>query len=164
MLTELSRSTKGLMNPTQFAAWLGACTGVASLVWNIYVKLTAGPKLMVSARPGYKTMPPRQGDPDYLNITVSNVGTDPTTLKNLSLHVYVSNRRKNMKTGRAFVITTFEGPRLPYKLEVGGEWRAVMEQKADFEDLLNTGRLWCAVHHSFSKKPVQVQVIHPLKK
>jgi hypothetical protein len=157
-------SSKLLMNPTQLAAWIGACTGVASLAWNIYVKLTEGPKLIVSARPGMKRMPPRNGNPDYLSITVSNTGTDPTTLKNLSLHVYASKRRKNMKKARSFVIATFEGPQLPHKLEVGGEWRVIMKQAGDFDQLLSTGRLWCAVHHSFSKRPVQSKVEQLIEK
>jgi hypothetical protein len=37
------------MNVTQLAAWIGAFSGLGSLVWNIYTKVTAGPKIRVTA-------------------------------------------------------------------------------------------------------------------
>ena len=33
------------MNVTELAAWVGAFSGLGSLVWNVYVKMTSGPRL-----------------------------------------------------------------------------------------------------------------------
>jgi len=38
------------MKTTELVAWIGATTGIASLIWNIYTKITANrPKLIVRA-------------------------------------------------------------------------------------------------------------------
>jgi hypothetical protein len=52
----------------------------------------------------------------------------------------------------------YEGPPLPYKLEVGGEWQAVMVQEGDFEEWL-AANLSCQVWHSFSRKPNQSRIV-----
>jgi hypothetical protein len=46
-----------MMTLTSVLAVVGAVTGVASLAWNIYVKLSAGPKVLVKVWAGMKMMP-----------------------------------------------------------------------------------------------------------
>jgi hypothetical protein len=78
------------MNATQLAAWVGACTGLGSLLWNIYTKLASGPKLEVTAFAGLVMMPPPLNNPGFLKPTVHNVGTAPTTITNVCFHTYRS--------------------------------------------------------------------------
>jgi hypothetical protein len=147
------------MSATQWAAWVGACSGLCSLLWNIYTKLTSGPKLDVTAFPGMKMMPPPPNNPTFLSVTVHNVGTATTTITNLGLCTYESWwARKRRKGSQHFVVANYQGPALPLKLEVGGEWRALMEQDGRFDKLLLSDKLWCTVFHSFAKRPVEVKI------
>ncbi len=150
------------MEAVPWVAWVGACTGVASLAWNIYTKVTSGARLSVTALPGMVQMPPPPGNPTLMSVTVRNVGTAPTTLTNLTLQVYDSPwKHKRRKASSNYVVVNYEGIALPCKLEVGGEWRALMRQDDRFEKLLASGKLWCGVWHSFSSRPVEVKVATP---
>jgi hypothetical protein len=112
-------------------------------------------------------MPPPPGNPTFLKITVQNVGTATTTLTNLELFTFVPRwkqflsrvKLRKRSTEKHAVINYYEGSRFPHKLEVGGEWQALMQQNEDFQSWLETGKLWCAVWHSFSKRPVPAKII-----
>lgn len=156
------------MKTTELVAWVGATTGVASLIWNIYTKLTANrPKLMVTAFANTVQMPAPPGNPRFLRITVQNIGTTTTTLTNLEFFTFISrwerllSRAKLRKrpAERHAVLNDYRGPQLPHKLEVGSEWQALMQQDGRFEDWLKTEKLWCAVWHSFSNRPVPTQIV-----
>jgi hypothetical protein len=150
------------MSPTDLAAWVGATSGLGGLLWNIYLKRSAGPKLAITAIANMVMMPAPPGNPKYLSVTVRNVGTATTTLNNLTLQVYTSSwRRRRRKAATNFVVANYQGPQFPYKLEVGSEWRALMPQDDRFRHLLDAGNLWCGVWHSFSKFPAQAPILRP---
>ena len=59
------------MKTTGLVAWIGATTGIASLGWNIYAKITANrPKLVAKAYANMILMPPPPKNPRYLKIIV----------------------------------------------------------------------------------------------
>src|ERR1039458_2866532 len=151
------------MNATQLAAWVGASSGLGSLFWNIYTKVTAGPRLRVTAYAGMVMRPAPVNDPHYARITVQNVGTQPTTITNVTFFRYESRwkRFRHRPMNPAAVMNEFIGLRIPHKLEVGAEWAASMEQNEQFDEWVRSG-LWCAVHHSFAKRPVEVRTYSPL--
>jgi hypothetical protein len=161
------------MNPpdatltTKTVAWIGACTGVASLFWNIYVKLSAGPKLSVTGYAGMVMMPRPAGNPRFMRIIVRNMGTTPTTITTFALAKYDSlwSRLRKTEQNASFtaIIASYRGPQCPQTLEVGGELNCFMQQDARFEELLKSGDLWLAVYHSFSKKPVLSKIYVPSK-
>jgi hypothetical protein len=131
-----------VMGATPWVAWIGACTGAASLAWNIYLKLTSGARLVVTAFPNIIMMPPPPGNPKFVSVTVQNVGTAATTLTSLTLQVYDSTwKRKRRKASSNFVVVNYQGPGLPFKLEVGGDWRALVPQDERFENLLNSDKV-----------------------
>jgi len=156
------------MKATELAAWVGgATTGLASLLWNIYTKLTAGPRLMVTAFANMVQMPTPLGNPRFLKITVQNIGTTTTTITNLEFFTLVprwvrfllwAKLKKRLTETRA-VLNDYQGPQFPHKLEVGSEWQALMQQDERFEDWLRTDKLCCAVWHSFSKRPVPTKIV-----
>ena len=114
---------------------------------------------MVTAFANIIMMPPPPGNPKFLSVTVQNVGTAATTLTNLTLQVYDSKwKRKRREASSNYVVVNYQGPALPCKLEVGGEWRALMPQDERFNELLTSDKLWCGVWHSFSKRPVEFKV------
>ena len=162
----------GPMKTTELVAWIGATTGIASLGWNIYTKITANrPKLVVKAYANMIQMPPPPRNPRFLRVTVQNIGTAPTTITNVEFYnliprwkrlLYKLHLKKRGEETHA-IMNDFRGPQIPHKLEVGTEWVALMEQEPSFEDWLKTDTLHCAIHHSFSK-PVATKIIRgPIK-
>lgn len=150
------------MNATQWAAWVGAGTGIVSLAWNIYLRISAGPKLRVMAYAGMIMMPSPPGEPHFLRATTENLGDKPTTVTNYCLFKYESRwNRLRAKTSYQAVLTTYQGPQCPHKLEVGNEVNILMEHDDRFEELLRSGPVWLAVFHSFSKRPTQSKIIWP---
>ena len=59
---------------------------------------------------------------------------------------------------RAAVLNAYQGPQLPHKLEVGGEWQALMEQSDDFQSWLAEKGLRLSVSHSFSRQPEEALI------
>jgi hypothetical protein len=156
------------MKTTELVAWIGATTGIASLGWNIYTKITANrPKLMVTAYANMIQKPPPPKNPRFLRLTVQNIGTAPTTLTNVEFFETIprwkrllSKLRPKMRAGEIHaILNDYRGPQIPHKLEVGSEWVGLMEQNKKFEDWLETDKLWCAIHHSFSRKAVSTKII-----
>ncbi len=156
------------MKTTELVAWIGATTGIVSLGWNIYTKITANrPKPVVKAYANMVQMPPPPKNPRFLRITVQNNGTAPTTLTNVEFFDIIPKWKRILyrlhlkKRGEEVhaVLNDYRGPQIPHKLEVGTEWVALMEQNKKFEDWLETDKVWCAVHHSFSKKTVSTKIV-----
>lgn len=152
------------MTLTQIGAALGSFTGVASLTWNIYVKLSAGPKLRIQAFANMVMRPAPQGDPHFLRVSIQNTGSTQTTLTNYGLNQYGSKRRRFKKQLPTFsaVLNYYQGAKTPYKLGVGEEATILMEQNPEFEDELDSGKpVYFAVWHAFSKQPIEVPIIVP---
>src|ERR1035438_7471240 len=147
------------MNATGTAAWVGAVSGLVGLLWNVYTKVTAGPKLAVTALAGMVMIPSPPHNPRMLQITVHNIGTAPTTIINLTFQTYASWWMKfRNRASISAVLDHYRGPDMPYKIEVGGRWVAVMEQEGEFDEWLRSGNLWCEVVHSFSKRPTRAKI------
>jgi hypothetical protein len=160
----LRDSYRCIMNATQWAAWVGACTGVVGLMWNIYTKLSAGPKLRVTAFAGMVLRPSPPGDPKFLSLTVRNIGTAPTTVTNVSFHTYGSWWKRFSRKEAIFsaVLNDYQGPSIPHPLAVGQQWSALMQQDSEFTALLTGDKpLYVAVYHSFAKQPAQVRIFQP---
>lgn len=143
-----------MSNSTVWVAWIGACTGVCSLAWNIYLKITSGPKLRILAHAGMVKMPPVPGNPNFLRITVRNVGNAPTTITNYSLHSFKGLRsrfrKKDFYATKSAVIAQYSGKHCPVKLDVGEELSVLMQHDSSFEEWLDNG-LWVGVSHSFGR-------------
>lgn len=125
------------MKTTELVAWIGATTGLASLIWNIYTKVTANrPKLVVKAYANMVQMPSPPRNPRFLRVTVQNVGTASTTLTNLEFFKLVPRWKRLLyklhlkKRGEEIhaILNDYRGPQIPHKLEVGSEWVALMER------------------------------------
>jgi hypothetical protein len=155
------------MKPTELAAWVGATSGLGSLMWNIYTKLTSGPQLAVTAFANMIMIPSPPNNPRLLRIIIQNRGTAPTTITGVDFYTYESRwyrllSRAKLKKRAAktrLLLAHYEGPRFPHKLEIGEEWRAVMQQDERFEEWLQTDKLCCAVWHSFSRQPTSSRVV-----
>lgn len=164
------------MKLTEIAAWVGAIAGPSALLWDFYKWKTAGPKLAITAWANMVT--PGPNSPRFLKITVQNIGTATTTLTNAGFYIHGSrwakfrcrplvmkfmSRTRLWKLARKpklrmAVLNTYQGPQLPQKLEVGGEWQILMEQPDDFDSWLAEKWLYLSIQHSFSKEPKQARI------
>lgn len=152
---------------TLILAIIGTCTGLASLLWNIYTKLSAGPKLRIQAWAGMVQRPAPPGDPKFFKVIIQNIGTQPTTLTNYGFRQYATKRdRKRGKPKFLAVIDPMmcEGARYPYKLAVGDEASLNMKHDASLDELLSKGAVYFWLQHSFSEHLVEVPVINPVFK
>lgn len=152
------------MNPSEIAAWVGAVSGVSALMWDFYKWKTAGPRLVISVSANMLKIPARNKE-RYVLTRVRNVGSAPTTLTTMVLSVYDSRyARLRMRQSKAMVVVQpSPGQPLPYKLDVGEEWAGMVNQTEELNTLIDTGKLWCDVSHTWSKRPVQGLVSRPQK-
>jgi hypothetical protein len=109
-----------------------------------------------------KIIPAPRGDPTYIFVEVSNAGTAATTLTNLHFVVYDSWSAKMRQhwpaSGGLTVIRPLTSHPMPFKLEVGAKWACHAIQDHRFEEMLQSGRMWCEVSHSWSQHRVQKKI------
>jgi hypothetical protein len=131
-------------------------------LWNVYTKLTSGPRLKVSASSGMKIVPAPPGDPTYIFVEVSNAGTAATTLTNLHFVIYdawlARVRQRWPASAGLTVIRPITHHPIPFKLEVGGKWLGHVIQGGRFEEMVQSGKMWCEVSHSWSKRRAQKKI------
>jgi hypothetical protein len=147
------------MNATQWAAWVGACTGVVGFGWQVFTWVRTGPRLILKALAN-QFKPERfegPGHPPFLRITVENRGTAPTTIKSLTVETYLSRWARFRRRGST--LGEYEGPKLPHKLEIGGDFVIQIRQREEFNNWISSGNLWCAVEHSVSGRPVLAKIL-----
>jgi hypothetical protein len=133
----------------------------------MYLKVTSGPKLKISAHAGMVIMPPPPGDPYFLRIIVRNVGSAPTTITNYTLHLFIGFRSRFKKTevnaAKNAVLTRYIGKQCPTKLDVGEEVNIMVEHDSRFEEWLKDG-VWAGVSHSFGHRAQMVRIYDDRKK
>lgn len=148
------------MNLTQIGALVGSITGVGSLAWNIYTKISAGPKLRVQAHAGMVEMPSDTPEKQFMCIKVQNVGSAPTTLTNYCFVRYKSLwKRLRGKPCYQAIINSYRGTQVPHKLDIGAEAVIFMQHNEKFDTMLDEHDVWAEVHHSFAKKPKRTKII-----
>jgi hypothetical protein len=115
------------MKAAELAAWVGATSGLGSLLWNISTKLTSGPRLTVTAFADMVLMPPPPGNPRFLRITVQNVGNAATTLTSVNFYVLASRwqrfqwwaKLKKRPAETQIVLLHYPGPQCPIQAGSG---------------------------------------------
>ena len=139
------------MSATEWAAWVGASTGVAALAWEIVRWSREGPRLLVRASPNMTVVPDTDGR-YVLMVYVTNRGTMPTTLTGWGLFEFRSwNARRRMRPARNWVAmhdSEFGLP-LPRELQPGQQWSGGVRQNADIGEIIAAERLYVGVYHAF---------------
>ena len=148
------------MKPTDWAAWIGATTGVCAVIWDFIKWKTAGPKLRVRiyrdlVRAGPVTNPPSK----YLEFVIHNNGTASTTITMCAIHSYDSWFAKMIHKPSETMIVGDRAPlRLPHLLGVGEEWTVLCLQDEDLQKSIDARKSWGAVYHSWSGKPIEMRI------
>ncbi|MFL6211185.1 MAG: hypothetical protein ACJ74W_20215 [Pyrinomonadaceae bacterium] len=129
-------------NVTTFLAWWGAIVSTVVIVWDVYKwRKTGHPKLIVRANGNFQdahSVNPQK----YIAIKITNVGDKPTTLSLITFRYYKtkpSKWRKQEADKRGFFQPLRPSAPLPYKLEVGTEWSAMIYQTEELEEMAREG-------------------------
>jgi hypothetical protein len=138
-------------------------TGVTGLLWDIYKWKTSGPKLRITTNSGMIGLVgygQATGDEEYICVWVTNVGKTRTTITTLGFSEYGSwwqrRRLKRIKSG--LVLQPLAAKPLPHSIDVGEQWAAACHQSEYLTTILNKGKLWCEIYHSWSSRPVLAKV------
>lgn len=129
-----------------------ALVSTALLIWDVVKWLRSGPILKGSASPNITTfnMGPMD-DQTHLLITVDNVGTQPTTIKTVYLKGFTSRLSRLFgKPARNAVLNSGlqHSYPLPYKLDVGSDFRASAVQTTELEEWSREHCLYVEIVHT----------------
>ncbi|HHG3514806.1 TPA: hypothetical protein ACPV0E_001724 [Vibrio parahaemolyticus] len=146
------------MSISEIAAWWGAIVASIVLIWDVYKWKTDGPMLNVLLAPNMKTFgDPERDDMTWVSITVTNVGSRPTTLKSVGMWYHkdrMSYWRKKVQHAAIFPNPNKQFP-LPFVLKPGEEWIGLLPQDRLYEDIKDkSGCMTIWLSHSHSSKPV----------
>lgn len=136
---------------TTLLAWWGAIIATAVLAWDIYKwRKTGRPKLFVRAN-GNLQDADSQDPRKYFAITVTNIGDKPTTIVLITFRYLRSKFRrwpKQKSERRGLFNPGRPTSQLPYKLDVGAEWKCLMNQTAEIEKMVREGYFYIEVEDS----------------
>jgi hypothetical protein len=133
-------------------------------LWNVYTKVTSGPKLKLRAFGGAAMEGHVKGEPLFVKVVLQNRGTAPTTVTDFRFYGYRSLwGRLRQKDPQLEYTPEYQGRAYPQPLEVGSEWIAFVKQDEFLHKLVGTGDLWVEVAHSFSKRRAQSRIRPPQK-
>ena len=151
------------MTASDWAAWWGAVIATVVLAWDAYKWNKSRSNIRVSASPNMQSLNELIGrleDDKYIFVEVVNNGNKGTTITHLVVKHYNNRfdwlRRKPSLEGLVPRPGGYQP--LPYELESGKRWTAMMDQKDLEEKMKLGGILYCGIYHSASKKPKLVRV------
>ena len=152
------------MTASDWAAWIGAVTGVLALVWEVVRWSREGPRLLVRAASNIRIMPDPEGR-TFLAVYVTNTGSVPVTLTTCAMLTFSSTlRRWRLRPARSWVsITNSLGPELPRELHPGQQWTCGIKQNHELEELVAGGRLYVAIYHAARPRRPSLVHVPPIK-
>ena len=144
---------------TNVVAWIGAITGVFTLLWNIIKSSRIGPNIdvRIKCRENYphEKGPDKRGGYD-ISVTVNNTGNQGTTITNIKVCVFRSrwkHIRKDPVEEVSFIVlpynTNNHDKDIPYMLTPGGTWAGEFSEPWELTQKLS--KSFCYV---------QVQCVH----
>lgn len=154
------------MDLSHVAAWVGAVTGVSSLLWDVHKWRQNRAKLEIWVKSGIEaSWAPERGQirvyesfvgegGEFISIRVRNTGAKPTTLRG----VFLTTRAPRLfgwKHSDGLSMALGQGETsvckpLPYKLEVAEEWVCMHRPSEETKKHIATGNCWVEVSHTMS--------------
>ncbi|MBU1882355.1 hypothetical protein KKA08_09975 [bacterium] len=149
------------MSISDIAAWWGAIIASFVLIWDIFKWRKSGPKIIATARRGWKTfnIPQTEGH-KLIHVTATNTGDRATTLTVMGLHWYPEGSTLADKTKRqTYVVMGIQGfDKIPQKIEPGDVWTNVIIEHEKIAPLLTKGMLVVALGFSHVEDDVLVGI------
>lgn len=143
---------------TDVVAWWGAIVATLVLLWDVYKWTRRGPDVRVEATPNMKVFPrlPHTTDTTFIFVAATNHGAQPTTITHLAGVHYPSFWHKLARRGAEHfvVMNNALGSPFPHVLGPGERWTGAVDQDDAVKKYGTSGKFYCGVFHSGSKKPI----------
>ena len=143
-------------NVTTVIAWWGAIISTAVLAWDVYKwRKTGRPKLVVKASGNLQDLDSNNPQ-KYVSISVTNVGDKPTTLCLITMRYYKTKPSRSREPDARGVFLEPLRPTpsaLPFKLDVGVEWRCLVFQTGELEKLTKEGYYYIEAEDTSQSDP-----------
>ncbi len=154
------------MDQTTFIAWWGAIVATIVFAWDIYKWKTDGAKLNVQLAPNMQSIgDPRRDGITWVSVTVTNIGSRPSTIKSVGMWYYKSwlNFMRQKPDHAAIFPSPNDNFPLPRVINPGEEWIGLVPQDRLYESIEHSisGRLTIWLSHSQSNKPIRKLLIIP---
>ncbi|MCC6797328.1 MAG: hypothetical protein IT366_19580 [Candidatus Hydrogenedentes bacterium] len=144
------------MTASDYAAWLGAVTGVLAFVHQWWSAWKSGPQLKAVANTGMKVMQGMEVSKEtYAMIEVRNTGDRGTMILSAYVYSFSGNwlvqrwKRYMQKPDQSFFLKSpgsLFGTQFPFLLEAGTIWNGAMNQETEIESEIKKGNMWVVVH------------------
>lgn len=139
------------------------------LIWDIVKWASTRARLRVRVKYDMETFnlgPRKLQGKKFVLVTVTNVGSKPTTVQMLGLGSYANWLAKLIvKRSRASVIIQpildARMQSLPHRLDHGDEWTGIIAQNNELQDWANSEKLYAEIYHSLGKRPVRARINIP---
>lgn len=136
---------------------VGTIAGVSALVWDYYKwRYSERVRLKVWATPGFVST--LDSHTLHINVSVTNVGKIPTTIKLLSFHGFDSKKHLKKRNGHdpSIVMTPGYGT-LPVRLNPGDDWTGGIRQD-QFEAYGKYKYFFVQIEDSMSDFPYRAEI------
>lgn len=151
------------MTATEVAAWIGAGTGTAAILWDIYKWWTSGPNVTITVAPNMTMMTGgKVSKQKYMMVAAVNTGTAKTTLTTLAWRAYPSRLWALLRRRASQMITINIQPTpLPHPLDVGETWTTTVPEDDRIGPTTKAAVIECLLYHAWSPKPAKARVRFP---
>jgi hypothetical protein len=139
------------MTLTEFIAAYSAIVSTAVASWQVYTRLSDGPRLRVTCNPNMRIAGGSiRDDNDYVVVNATNIGNRPTTIQGVGMHAFASRwKRFRRQPEYSWVINTAPpGNMVPHVLEPGHNFMTLGLQSDEVR------KLW----HSMGKREILVRL------
>lgn len=108
---------------------------------------------------------PRDGERNYIVITVANRGDTATTITHLGFQAYGTRWDRLCRKASASFIANNPSPEqpIPHFIEPGGRWMGMCIQNDEINRLLDSGLLWAEVYATHADNPTSVRLMRRTK-
>jgi len=157
-----------MANWSTLAAWWGAGTGTAALLFEVYKYAKSGPQLHLRVAADFETTVASgtRAGKSFVHVStdvglrVVNRGNEPTTVREVAVVHYRSAWHRLLKRPssplKSYSYSSEEG--LPKVLDAGHEWLASIPQRRLLDDYGEQGHLLVGVLCSHAEQPTLMRV------
>jgi hypothetical protein len=150
------------MDASDWAAWVGAVTGVLALTWEVVKRFREGPRLKISTSASMMAVGGGHNQRPMLMVWVTNVGSMRSTLTTFSLHRFPNAWAKaRFRPSQSWVVPHLNVGTLPHELAPGQQWVGAVEQREDTAAEINQGDLYVGIYDAFHRRPTLAKIIPP---
>jgi hypothetical protein len=149
------------MTLTEFIAAYSAIVSTAVASWQVYARMSEGPRLKVTCNPNMRMGGGSiQDDNDYIVVNATNTGNRSTTIQGVGMHAFANRwKRFRRKPEMSWVVNTSPpGNVVPHVLEPGHNFMTLALQNEEVRKTSREKLMYMTVWHSMGKREILVRL------